>query len=575
MFNYKSIIAEMICKKAEINAEQVAKMITRPPDSKMGDYAFPCFPLAKTMRKAPNAIAAELSGTIELVAPFSHAAAAGPYINFTVDKAAIVGDTIQSVLKGEGPFSKQAPSGNPVVVEYSSPNVAKPFSIGHLRSTVIGAAISRINEYVGTPVIRINHIGDWGTQFGKLIYAYRTWGSPDILKEDATSALYELYVKYHEESEKDESLDQKAREIFADLEKGDEEITNLWKLFVESTLNDIKKVYKSLNVEFDHYTGESFYNDKMEKAVSKIEDAGLLVESKGAMVVDLEKYKMPPCLLKKTDGSSLYATRDLAALLYRVENYDPKGIIYVVGNEQKLHFKQLFKVLELAGMDVSKVAEHVGFGLYRFGNEKMSTRRGKVIFMADVLESANELALKLINEKNPDLANPEEVSRMVGTGAVIFGDLVNDRSRDIDFSWEKILSFEGDTGPYIQYSRARINSIVRKARTEGDIDPDTLENMDFTELASELEVHDHELELAKEILKFETSLEKAVKESKPHHIAKTGLEIARAFNRFYHACPVLKGEKDVRTYRLGLAVAAGNTIETILNLLGVDAPEEM
>lgn len=565
----------MICKTAEINSEQVAKMISHPPDSKMGDYAFPCFPLAKTMKKAPNAIAAELCEKIELLAPFSKVAPVGPYINFTVDKSAIVGDTIESVLKGQGSFSKTALSGQPVVVEYSSPNVAKPFSIGHLRSTVIGAAISRINEYAGTPVIRINHIGDWGTQFGKLIYAYRTWGGPDTLKDDATSALYELYVKYHEEAEKDETLDIRAREIFADLEKGDEEITGLWKLFVESTLNDIKKIYKNINVAFDHYTGESFYNDKMDRAVAKIEEAGLLVESKGAMVVDLEKYKMPPCLLKKTDGSSLYATRDLAAILYRLKTYDPRGIIYVVGNEQQLHFQQLFKVLELTGIDISKIAEHVGFGLYRFGNEKMSTRRGKVIFMADVLDSANDLALKLIKEKNPNLADPESVSRMVGTGAVIFGDLVNDRSRDIDFSWEKILSFEGDTGPYIQYSRARINSIVRKARAAGEIDVDAFKTLDFIKLASGLEVHDHELELAKELLKFETALKKAVKESKPHYLAKAGLEIARAFNRFYHDCPVLKGEKAVKTYRLGLAVAAGNIIETILTLLGVDCPEEM
>jgi arginyl-tRNA synthetase len=313
----------------------------------------------------------------------------------------------------------------------------------------------------------------------------------------------------------------------------------------------------------------------MALALKRIEKAGLLKESRGAMVVDLEKYNMPPCLLMKTDGSSLYATRDLAAVLYRLDTYSPEKIIYVVGNEQKLHFTQLFKVLDLIGIDSGKIAEHVGFGLYRFGKEKMSTRRGKVVFMADVLDRANELALNLIKEKNPDLPDPEEVSRMVGTGAVIFGDLVNDRSKDIDFSWDKILSFEGDTGPYIQYSRARINSIFRKSAAQGGKSPSELECIDFTELVKTQKIDTLEVELSKEILNFEKALEKSLNESKPHHIAKAALEIARTFNRFYHSCPVLQKDEVLQTYRLGLSAAAGRIIETVLTLLGVECPKEM
>ncbi|PKK92036.1 MAG: arginine--tRNA ligase [Candidatus Wallbacteria bacterium HGW-Wallbacteria-1] len=581
MYDHHGIIAEMVSQAAQCPAQGLAQTVTRPPSPEMGDFAFPCFPMARTFRKAPAAVAVELAGKLVLQPPFLSVEAAGPYLNFRVDPVLFVRDLFQGVNSGAPGYVAAPVQGDPVVVEFSSPNVAKPFSIGHLRSTVIGAALSRIHAYLGSPVIRINHLGDWGTQFGKLVVAYRRWGMDLDLSQDATPKLYELYVRFHEEVESDPTLEAEARETFASLEAGDEDIRALWELFVSRSVSDLKRIYGDLGVEFDHYTGESFYIDKLDQAFAEVDSKGLVQESQGALIVDLSEWSMPPCLLRKTDGATLYATRDLAAAIYRQDNYSPSRVIYVVGTEQSLHFRQLFKVLELLGRPVENIFEHVNFGLYRFGNEKMSTRRGKVIFMEDVLAKAVEMAGDLIQEKNPGLRDRESVARQVGIGAVIFGDLVNDRARDIDFDWERILSFEGDTGPYIQYSVARINSIFRKAAescqaemlpeqssgevSEGSDQPCT----------AQLKVSSHEVDLAREIMEFPEVVARAGRENKPHHIAKKALDIAKVFSRFYHNCPVLSSAGPEREFRLELSRAAQKVLVQCLALLGIQCPDEM
>lgn len=571
MYDHQGIIAEMVARAADCPAEGLAQTITRPPSPEMGDFAFPCFTLARTLKKAPNAIASDLASKVELAAPFAEVSAAGPYLNFRVDPILFVQDLCQAVEAGSQGFGPAPEQGDPVVVEFSSPNVAKPFSIGHLRSTVIGAALSRIHAFNGSPVVRVNHLGDWGTQFGKLVVAYRKWGTDLDLTVDATPKLYELYVKFHEEAEKDPGLEDQARETFASLEAGDQETRQLWELFVSKSIADLKRIYGELGVEFDHYTGESFYIDRLDKAFEQVETAGLISESQGALIVDLAQWNMPPCLLRKTDGSTLYATRDLAAALYRLDTFTPSRVVYVVGTEQILHFKQLFKVLEMLGKPVENVFEHVNFGLYRFGNEKMSTRRGKVIFMEDVLARAVEMAGDLIKEKNPGLAGRDVVARQVGIGAVIFGDLVNDRVRDIDFNWERILSFEGDTGPYVQYSVARINSIFRKAAT---MENEASDNSDSA-ASSNHGSGNFEVELAREILEFPEVVSRAARENKPHHVAKKALDIAKCFSRFYHNCPVLASRGEEREFRLRLSRAAQKVLVQCLALLGVECPEEM
>lgn len=586
MHDYSEMIASAVAKAAGIDDNGLAALVTRPPSSEMGDFAFPCFTLAKALRKSPAAIAAELTGKISTHieaagrntahidttgeaagrTPFT-AEAAGPYINFRLDPAFFVADVVGSILAGEAPFIPAAPTGQPVVLDFCSPNVAKPFSIGHLRSTVIGAALSRLALHLGHPVVRVNHLGDWGTQFGKVILAFRLWGKDLDLTGDVTNKLYELYVKFHEAVESDPTLEDQARKIFAALEAGDSATCELWALFVEKSVEDIRRVCSRLGVEFDHFTGESFYNDHLAATFGRISSAGLVKESQGAQVVDLEEFGMPPSLLKKSDGATLYATRDLSAALYRLSTYGPMQLLYVVGTEQSLHFRQLFKVLELMGTKVEGVFHHVNFGLYRFGNEKMSTRRGKVIFMEDVLDRAVEMAGSLVREKNPGLSNRDEVARMVGIGAVVFGDLINDRTRDVDFDWEKILSFEGDTGPYVQYSIARINSIFRKAS------PEVLNKGLAGHCA--VDTGTHEMDLARELYEFPAALSRAWEEHKPHHIAKKALDIAKAFSRFYHNCPVLTGSQESRSFRLALSKAASVVMTTCLGILGVATPEEM
>lgn len=598
MHDYSRLIASEVARAAGMDGldeDSLATLVTRPPSPEMGDFAFPCFTLAKTLRKSPAAIAADLAGRIrDLHVPCASAGtsegssapaapslaavpfeteAAGPYVNFRIDPAAFASDVAISILGGDRPFAPAPPAGRPVVLDFCSPNVAKPFSIGHLRSTVIGAALSRLASHMGHPVVRVNHLGDWGTQFGKVILAYRLWGKDIDLTDDVTNKLYELYVKFHEVAETDPSLEDQARKIFSDLEAGDAETRKLWSLFVEKSVEDIRRVCSRLGVEFDHFTGESFYNDHLEATFGKISSAGLVKESQGAMVVDLEAYGMPPSLLKKSDGATLYATRDLSAALYRLSAFDPAELLYVVGTEQSLHFRQLFKVLELMGIKVEGLFHHVNFGLYRFGNEKMSTRRGKVVFMEDVLDRAVEMAEGLVTEKNPGLPNRSEVARMVGIGAVVFGDLVNDRVRDVDFDWDKILSFEGDTGPYVQYSVARVNSIFRKSGLE------TSDKVLIASCApaavSAAGVGTHEMDLARELYEFPAVMARAWEEHKPHHIAKKALDIAKAFSRFYHNCPVLTGPEETRPFRLALSKAAARVMSTCLGILGVATPEEM
>ncbi|GAA0084626.1 arginine--tRNA ligase [Clostridium sp. CTA-7] len=562
--DYKKKVAEAISKHIDMDIESIEKLIEIPPKSEMGDYAFPCFQLAKAFRKAPNMISEELAEKINKNG-FEKIINVGPYVNFFADKSVFTKNTIEKVLtEGENYGSSNVGDGKTVCVEYSSPNIAKPFHVGHLFTTAIGNSLYKLFKKEGYNVEGINHLGDWGTQFGKLISAYKRWGNEEALEKNAIDELLRIYVKFHDEAEKEPSLEDEGRAYFKALEDGDKEVEELWKRFRDLSLKEFERIYEIFNVKFDSYAGEAFYNDKMDVVVNELREKGLLVESNGAQVVMLDEYNMPPCIVLKGDGASIYATRDLAAAMYRKKNYDFHKCIYVVGTPQALHFKQVFKVLELAGHEWAKDCIHVGFGLVKFADRKLSTRKGEVILLDDLIKESIDKTIETINEKNPNLENKEEVAKKIGVGAVVFTYLKNSREKDIVFDWKEMLSFEGETGPYVQYSYARANSILTRA---GELKG----SPDYSKLISK-----EEFELVKVMEGFSKQIHLAIEKLEPSIVTRYAIEVAKSFNKFYNAHSVLNLEdEELKEARLNLVKATCQVIKNSLELLGIEVVDKM
>ncbi|MGG7177069.1 arginine--tRNA ligase [Clostridium paraputrificum] len=562
--DYKKKVAKLIKEQVDLEIEKIEQLIEIPPRPEMGDFAFPCFQLAKVMRKAPNMIAQELSEKLDKEG-FERIENLGPYVNFFADKGDFTKSTIEKVLsEGDNYGASTVGEGKNVCVEYSSPNIAKPFHVGHLFSTAIGNALYKMFKKEGYNTVGINHLGDWGTQFGKLISAYHRWVDEEALEKNAIDELLRIYVKFHDEAEKDPSLEDEGRAYFKALENGDPEAQALWTRFRDLSLKEFERVYGILGVDFDSFAGEAFYNDKMDVVVQELKDKNLLVESNGAQVVMLEDYNMPPCIVLKGDGASIYATRDLAAAMYRKKTYDFYKSVYVVGSPQALHFKQVFKVLELAGHEWAKDCTHVGFGLVKFADRKLSTRKGEVVLLDDLIRESVDKTLEVINEKNPDLENKEEVAKKIGVGAVIFTYLKNSREKDIVFDWKEILSFEGETGPYVQYSYARAKSILRRAEgVTGEVD--------YSKLNSK-----EEFELVKTLENFNKQILLAIDKLEPSILTRYVIEVAKSFNKFYNAHSVLNLEDEsLKATRLKLVEATCQVIKNGLDLIGLDVVEKM
>lgn len=562
----KEKIAELISKNIEgVDAADIIASIEIPPRPDMGDYAFPCFRLAKVMRKAPNIIASDIKEQIGDVDFIEKIDVAGAYLNFYIKKDIFVKSMIETANSDNFGCSDMG-EGQTICIDYSSPNVAKNFHVGHLRTTIIGNSLYKIYSKLGYKVIRINHLGDWGTQFGKLIVAYKAWGSKEAVETDGIAELMKLYVKFHEEADKNPELIDEARAWFNKMENGDEEALNIWQWFKDISLVEYKRTYNLLGMDFDYYLGESFYRDKCQAVVDKITKAGLLKESEGAMIVDLSEYDMAPCIITKKDGSSIYATRDLAAIFYRKETYNFSKCLYVTGQEQKLHFAQVFKVVELLGNEWAKdQLVHIPYGLVSLEGAKLSTRSGNIIYAEDILKDAIAKSLEIITEKSPNLANKEDVAKKVGVGAVLFNDLYNQRIKDVSFSWNKVLNFDGETGPYVQYTHARCCSVVRM---DEDFDPASPVNYD---LITEQDA----IELLKEINRFPSVIKDAAEKYEPSVVARFAVDVAQAFNKFYNSTRINVDDKELKNARVMLTYLTKNTISESLNLLGIEAPEAM
>ncbi len=563
---HKEYIAGRICEMVDMTKGELMKVMEVPPDSKMGDIAFPCFILAKKMRKAPPMIAQELLEKIKDDKAFEKVEAVGGYLNFFFNRKEFIESVMKKVKESNGEFAKsEEGKGKTVLVEYSSPNIAKPFHIGHLFSTAVGNSLARIYAYLGYDVQRLNHLGDWGTQFGKLISAYKRWGVREVIEKDPINELLKIYVKFHEEAEKEPSLEDEAREYFKSLENGDKETTELWQYFRDVSLKEFKRVYDMLGVSFDSYAGESFYGDKMQEVVDILDEKGLLCESDGAKVVMLDELNVPPCIILKSDGATIYATRDIAAALYRKRAYDFEKNIYVVGTPQALHFKQIFAVIKKAGFDWADNCTHVGFGLVKFPDKKLSTRHGDVVFLEDVLNESIQKTLDIITNNSPDMENKEEVATKIGIGAILYAFLKNSREKDIVFSWDSMLDFEGESAPYVQYSYARGRSILRRCE------------IDYSEADFSLATSDEEYELVKQINMFGAAVSDAAAKNEPFYINRYVTNLARCFNKFYNNYPILKGDVDEETKkaRLALVDATTQVIKSALLLLGIETVESM
>ena len=573
MIDFKKEIAKIIAKNLEgLTEDEIKSMIEIPQDQSMGDYAFPCFRLAKTMRKAPNLIAAELAEKLQGEQLFSEVSPVNAYVNMFVSREEMMKSTVSEVLEEKENFGRSDIGGNKkVIVEFSSPNIAKPFHIGHIRSTVIGNSLSKIYDALGYDVFKINHLGDYGTQFGKMICAYRRWGNREDVINSPIKILLGYYTKFHVEVEEHPELEDEARAIFTKLEQGSKEEVELWQWFREESLKEFQRVYDMLGIEFDSYNGESFYSDKMPRFEKELLDKGLLQESKGAQVVDLEKYKLGTALIKKSDGSSLYITRDIAAAVYRKENYDFYKNIYVVATQQNLHFQQLFKILELMGYDWANQCVHVPFGMVRLEEGTMSTRHGRVVFLEDVLNGAIEKTREIIEEKNPNIENLEEITSQVGIGAVVFNELSNNRIKDYTFKWDQILNFDGETGPYVQYTHARCASLLRKAGEDIVAKAQDPKNVDFALLSKS----DSAYELTKLIYAFPGVVEQAGEKYEPSIITRHIIDIAQCFNKFYHDEHIIVDDEVEKTSKIALVIATKRVIATGIGLLGMKAPERM
>ena len=566
MINFKKQVIKLIKSQVDtLTEEEINSLLEVPPSYDMGDYAFPVFSLAKTFRKAPKIIAEELAGKFGDTEFFDKIENAGPYLNFYINKNKLMEITLEEIKDKDLRYgSSDMGKGKKVIVEYSSPNIAKPFHIGHIRTTVIGNALYKIYSFLGFDTVSINHLGDYGTQFGLLITAYKKWGDRQVIEKDAIKELLKLYVKITAESEKDETIKEEARYWFKELENKNEEALELWEWMRRISLEEFSKVYDMLNIKFDSYAGESFYSDKMDRVVDELNEKGLMKESDGAHLVELEEYGMPPALITKSDGSTLYTTRDIAAAFYRKDKYDFYKNIYVVGSQQNLHFKSFFKVIELMGHEWAKDCIHIPFGMVSLEDGTLSTRKGRVVFLEDVLNTANEKTLEIINERNPDLENKEEVAKQVGIGAVVFQELFNQRIKDYVFSWDRTLSFDGETGPYVQYTHARISSLLER----GGFNPD--DKVDYSLLNSEEEIN-----ISRLLYDFPQAIMDAMEKNEPFFVTRHIVEIAQAYNKFYNSSQVIVEDEEVKRGRLFLSFATKTVIKTGLNLLGIEAPERM
>ncbi|MHC1787595.1 MAG: arginine--tRNA ligase [Christensenellales bacterium] len=567
----RGIISDLVAEalraafpQADLPAAAIAPLLELPPDPKMGDFAFPCFQLSKSLRLGPPQIAQKLAAAIDHT-EIARAQVAGGYLNFFLAREPFARETLGAIgAAGDRWGAGGEGRGRTVCLDYSSINIAKRFHIGHLSTTAIGHSLRRIYDFLGWQTVGINHLGDWGTQFGKMIAAYRHWGSREAVEQGGVQALSDLYVRFHQEAQGDPSLEDEGRQWFKRIEDGDGEALAIFNWFKALTLKDAGRVYDILGVSFDSYAGESFYNDKMGRVVDELRAKGLLVASDGAWVVDLEAWGMPPCLILKSDGATLYATRDIAAALYRKDTYGFHKSLYVVAYQQDLHFRQVFKVLELMGYDWARdQLQHVSFGMISYEGEALSTRKGNTVYLDELLARAQEKALAIIDEKTPGLEDKEEIARQVGVGAVIFSDLYNSRIKDIDFRWDRALNFEGETGPYVQYTHARCCSLLRKA---GGLQAAP----DFGAL-----VDDEALALLKLLALFPEAVREAAGRNEPSVVTRAVTEIAKAYNKYYYEHRILGEDEAGTAARLLLTSATQGVIKTGLYLIGLQAPRQM
>ena len=568
----KELIAQRVAEGAKacfegccLTCQDIAAMLETPPDKKLGDFALPCFQLSKSLRKPPQMIASALAEKVAC-REIDHVEVVGGYMNVFLSRGCLAAGIVEAVLANPGRWgSSDVGTGKTVCLDYSSINIAKRFHIGHLSTTMIGHSLKRIYDFNGYKTVGINHLGDWGTQFGKMICAYKKWGDHDEVERGGVQAMVDLYVRFHHEAEQNPALEDEGRAWFKKIEDGDPEAMEIFSWFKEVTLKDTQRVYDLLGVSFDSYNGEAFYNDKMGPVVQELRDKGLLVESQGAQVVNLEEYGMPPALVLRSDGATLYITRDLAAAFYRHNTYHFDKCLYVVAYQQNLHFRQLFKILELMGHDWYKGMEHVSFGMVSYEGRALSTREGYVVYLEDLLNKAVEKAREIIEQKSPNLPNKDEVARQVGVGAVVYFDLHNDRNKDIDFRWERALNFDGETGPYVQYTHARCCSVLRKAEAYAGVQPD------YSVLCD-----DEAMDVLMLIARFPETVRKAMEQNEPSLITRHTTSLAQAYNKYYFEHRIMEETApEASAARVRLTDAVRDVIKTGLYLIGVEAPERM
>jgi len=568
MIDLKKQIAKSIAKALEMDVKEIEISIENPKGADNGDYAFPCFRLAKTLRKAPPAIAEELKEKLEVNSDeISKVEVVGGYINFFVNKEALGEQVLQEISKSDEYGKSELGKEQNIVIDYSAPNIAKPFHIGHLRSTVIGAALYNIYKYLGYNVTGVNHLGDYGTQFGKLIEGYKRWGTEYNIDENPIDELTKIYIRINQACKEDESILEECRNNFKKLEDGDSYCVDLWNRFKEVSLQEFQKVYDLLGSKFDSWNGEAFYSDKMGEIVELLENSGKLVKSEGARIIDLEDKGMAPCIIEKSNGSSTYATRDLAAIMYRARSYDFDKALYVTSYEQVLHFKQVFETAKLLGLDekYTNGLEHIPFGMVLLKTGKMSTREGNIIRLEDLLNEAVSRAKKIIEEKNPDLENKDEIAKKVGIGAVIFNDLANSRVKDEIFDWDTILNFQGETGPYVQYTYVRTKSVIEKAGGVPEIQ----------DVKSNLLLDDASFRILKLIYNFDDILIQVTEKNEPSILSRYLIDVAKAYSNFYNENKIIVDNKDVQNARVYLTYAVGKVLKTGAGLLGIEMPDKM